>query len=232
MKKETFDIHPWIDKYPVSKHDQAIIIGTHPPKSYEGCLNFFYGKSCQFWIYLEKIYKEHNFRNKEGDISREQIVKWLKKYSIGITDMVYITQKNNLFGTDNKMILDTDKNINQLNTKLQEWLTNGKSNTLYFTSFTGKNNAFNLFKKQYNKEFTSKIQNSKVFIENGGKTTVHAFNRKINLILLYSPSPRANIGISNATSYKKWKEISSNKNKSIDDFRIAWYKKLLPKKTL
>ena len=38
---EKYKKHPWLVKYPIQNNSTKLIIGTHPPKPYRGCMQYF-----------------------------------------------------------------------------------------------------------------------------------------------------------------------------------------------
>lgn len=138
-------IHPWLEKYPIKKDSKYLIIGTHPPMPYCGKLEFYYGNMGEFWRLLNQVYPNHNLFNNSCPLL-ENIIQWMDKYEIWITDIVYKTVVEN-FSTDKQM----GKILTEyLNPCLKNWLQDYNTiEKIYFTSFAGKNNAYSLFRKWY-----------------------------------------------------------------------------------
>jgi hypothetical protein len=217
--------HPWLEAYPIKPTDKGIIIGTHPPMPYRGCLQFYYGNMYEFWRFLEQVYPNDSFFDKDQKPDLKRILQWLKKYELGITDMLFLTHKNNHFSVDSEIIIDDKKK--QLNPFLFDWLKKSKVDTLYFTSFSNGKSAFGLFKNWYKIHFKKTLPNGLDILKDGNAYTIELFNRKVKLVMLYSPSPAARRGIPRSKPYQDW--LMKNPKGNIDLFRVWWYKKYLPK---
>ncbi|MGX1024439.1 hypothetical protein [Psychroflexus sp. MBR-150] len=217
-----FKEHPWIQKYPITKNHKHLIIGTHPPMPYRGCMSFFYGNMNQFWDILEKTYAQSLFfENGVPNINRIQ--SWLNKKQIGITDMLQYTVTDNKFSKDQDIVI---KDFNQqYNQSLKEWLEQGNIETIFFTSFSEGKSAYALFKKWYKLNYNLSIRKGRDIIQNGNKEYIKINGKKIRTVMLYSPSPAARRGIPNSEPYREWINLKQNKGKSIDAFRIDWYTK-------
>jgi G:T/U-mismatch repair DNA glycosylase len=211
--------HPWINEYRICKESQYLIIGTHPPMPYCGKLHFYYGNMNEFWRFLDKIYPDNNLYNNSCP-ELEDIQKFLKTAKIEITDIVESTDGS-------PFSMDENMNWTKLNSKLKEDLLTSKIETIYFTSFGGKNSALNLFKKwlKINDYAKVRIPDSKVWRENGLDITLD--NKRLNLQILFSPSPTARRSASRINEFQKW--LLANPIGTFDDFRIDWYKQKLPK---
>ena len=211
--------HPWLKQFPIKGGSKYLIIGTHPPMPYCGKLEFYYGNTSEFWRLLQDVYPQvklyHNFC---PDINL--ILSFLKNNNIWITDIVEETD-GHPFSTDSGM-----KPI-KLNSKLKDWIEQSKIETIYFTSFGGSKSALSLLKKWIIEYYPSSVTvpDHKQWIENGFE--IKLGNRNYLLELLYSPSPSGRRGIQHSVPFKIWK--LKNSNKSVDDFRVEWYKKKLPK---
>jgi len=222
-------IHPWLEKYPFTEKQKGAIIGTHPPMPYDGVMPFYYGNMNEFWRLLQEVYPNDVFFDENKQPKLESILTWLNKYHLGITDMVIKTYKNNCFSTDSQMIID-DPSV-QLNPFLHEWLKqNTEIETLYFTSFSEGKSAYQLFKRWCRCVHLQIIlPKGRDILLNGNNHIVKLFDRDIKLVMLYSPSPAARRGIPNSVPYIEWKRKPENEKRTIDDFRVWWYKKYLPK---
>ncbi len=217
--------HPWLEAYPVNPSDKGVIIGTHPPMPYRGCLQFYYGNMYEFWRFLEQVYPNDSFFDKDQKPDLQKILKWLRKYELRITDMLFLTHKNNHFSVDSDIIIDDKKK--QLNPFLNDWLKKSKVDTLYFTSFSNGKSAFGLFKNWYKIHYKKTLPNGLDILKNGNAYTIELFNRKVKLVMLYSPSPAARRGIPRSKPYQDW--LMKTPKGNIDLFRVWWYKKYLPK---
>jgi hypothetical protein len=213
--------HPWLEKYPIKKDTKYLIIGTHPPMPYCGKLQYYYGNMGEFWRFLDKVYPGKNLYN-NGCPDLKDIQKILDCLKIDITDMVEETE-GTPFSTDD------DMKWTKLNTTLKDTLIKGSIERIYFTSFGGKNSALNTFKKWLkNKENGFKnlrIPDSKEWRNKG--MTIQLTSKKLQLEVLFSPSPTARRSASRIAEYKSWKK--NNAAGLFDEFRVDWYKNRLPK---
>lgn len=213
--------HPWLEKYPIKKDTKYLIIGTHPPMPYCGKLQYYYGNMNEFWRFLDKVYPENNlYNNRCPDL--KDIQKLLDCVKMDITDMVEETDGS-------PFSIDDNMKWTKLNSTLKDALIKGFVEKIYFTSFGGKYSALNLFKKWLrNKENGFKnirIPDSKEWRSKG--LVINLQGKKIQLEVLFSPSPTARRSASRISEYQKWKE--KNKSGTFDDFRMDWYTKKLPK---
>lgn len=129
-------IHPWLEKYPIKKDSKYLIIGTHPPMPYCGKLEFYYGNMSEFWRFLDLVYPGYKLYE-NGCPEIEDIISFLEKSKLAITDIVYKTIVDK-FSTDNEM---GKINNDDLNPFLFNWLKESSIKTIYFTSFGGTNSA-------------------------------------------------------------------------------------------
>ena len=217
--------HPWLKNYPILPEHKHLIIGTHPPKPYSGCMPYYYGNMNEFWRLLEETYKETLFFNSNGTPNLDRILSWLEAKNITITDMVQFTLKDNKFSTDQEMIIE--KGTNQFNQFLIGWLENSNIETIFFTSFSEGKSAYALFTRWYKSNFGIGLKSGKEIIDKGNEEYIEINGKKIRLIMLYSPSPAARRGIPRSKPYLKWLERNKEQKNSIDLFRIDWYRKFL-----
>jgi hypothetical protein len=80
--------HPWLEKYPIKCNSTKLIIGTHPPMPYRGCMPFYYGNSFEFWRFMEQVYLNDVFFDLEMKPDLNLILKWLERHKMSITDMI------------------------------------------------------------------------------------------------------------------------------------------------
>lgn len=210
-------LHPWLEKHPINKDSKYLIIGTHPPMPYCGKLQYFYGNMSEFWRLLDNVYPNNNLFNNNCPLEKD-IIEFINKYSISITDIVYKSHSIK-FSTDNEM---GKLEYEHLNPFLKDWLEKSNIEVIYFTSFGGTNSSKNLFKKWFKGTFN---KNSK--ISNLHFNEIEIFERKIKLIDLFSPSPTAHRSSPRIKEYQEWKK--NNSPNDYDSFRIHWYKTYLPK---
>jgi G:T/U-mismatch repair DNA glycosylase len=213
-------IHPWLEKYQIKEDSKYLIIGTHPPMLYCGKLEFYYGNMNEFWRFLNLVYIGHKLYN-NGCPNIEDIIEFLEKSKLSITDIVYKT-KVDRFSTDNEM---GKINIDDLNPFLFKWLNESSIEVIYFTSIGGTNSAKNLFKKWY--KFNFYEESKKYKITETHLNEIELWKRKIKLIDLFSPSPTARRSSPRIKEFKEWR-LEKKENNDFDTFRVYWYKKYLP----
>lgn len=213
--------HPWLEKYPIKKDSKYLIIGTHPPMPYCGKLEFYYGNMSEFWMFLDLVYPGYKLYV-NGCPKIEDIIKFLKKSNLAITDIVYQTHVAK-FSTDKDMGKISNEDLNQ---HLLKWLNESSIKTIYFTSFGGTNSAKNLFKKWYKFNFNQESKKHKITASHLNE--IELWKRKINLIDLFSPSPTARRSSPRIKEFKEWR-LGKETNNDYDTFRVYWYKKHLPK---
>jgi G:T/U-mismatch repair DNA glycosylase len=204
-------MHPWIDPHKnLSLNCKSLILGTHPPTTHEIYpLNFYYGNRSELWRFLQEAFPNDNIYS-TGNLSDqpETIIQWLKSKSIGISDMVYET--GNQFNTDN------DMEVKSFNRYLKEVIESDQLKNIIFTSKSGKNSAFQLFKHWYNQNYPANLKNASL--------TVKPSNNEINLISITSPSPSARRGLAKSSTYNEWK--LNNPTGNYDLYRIVQYKEI------
>jgi G:T/U-mismatch repair DNA glycosylase len=213
-------VHPWLEKYPIKKDSKYLIIGTHPPMPYCGKLEFYYGNMSEFWRFLDLVYPGHKLYE-NGCPKIEDIIIFLEKSKLSITDIVNKTSVAK-FSTD----ADMGKiNNDDLNPSLFKWLKESSIEKIYFTSFSGKNSAKNLFKKWFKSTYGKTCR-----VPSFPLNKIEINGRIIETIDLYSPSPTARRGLPNSQVFKDWSK-KHKKSRDYDGFRLYWYQKYLPKLT-
>lgn len=220
--------HPWLKDYPILPEHKYLIIGTHPPMPYSGCMPFYYGNMNEFWRLLEEAYGEKLFFNSNGTPDLDKILAWLASKKLAITDMVNYTLKDYKFNTDQNIIFENYSY--QLNQYLKKWLEEGNIETIFFTSFSQGKSAYGLFKKWFKLNFDSRLNDGKEIIDNGNDEFIQVNGKRIRIVMLYSPSPAARRGIPRSQPYIKWLKQNKKLKNSIDLFRIYWYRKFIMKK--
>ena len=103
--------HPWLEKHPINQNSKYLIIGTHPPMPYCGKLEYFYGNMSEFWRFLDLVYPGYKLYV-NGCPKIEDIIKFLKKSNLAITDIVYKTHVAK-FNTDTDMGKIDNEDLNQ-----------------------------------------------------------------------------------------------------------------------
>jgi G:T/U-mismatch repair DNA glycosylase len=220
-----YNKHPWLEIYPIQKKSTKLIIGTHPPKPYRGCLSFFYGNSYEFWRFMELTYQNFRFFDDELKPNLDFILNWLDKNDFSITDMIQHTYDDNKFSVDSDIIIDDYKS--QLNQYLYDWLLNSNVNKIYFTSFSEGKSAYDLFRKWVKIHFNKRLPKGREIINQNNNHKLKIFDKEVELIMLYSPSPAARRGIPRSQPYIKWLKENEDVKNPIDEFRVYWYRKYL-----
>lgn len=210
--------HPWLDDHPIKQNAKYLILGTHPPMPYCGKLEFFYGNMSEFWRFLDKVYPKNKLYT-DGCPKKQDILKFLNTYRISITDMVYKTDVKK-FSTDKEMGKISPQDLNPF---LQDWLEKSQVEKIYFTSFSGKNSAKNLFKKWFKSTYGKTCR-----IPSFPLNKIEINGRIIETIDLYSPSPTARLGLPRSKAFKDWSK-KHKRSRDYDGFRLYWYEKYLPK---
>jgi hypothetical protein len=224
--KNTYEEHPWLKDYPVKPEHKHLIIGTHPPMPYTGCMAFYYGNMNEFWRLLEAAFQHSIFFYEQGRPDLNRILNWLNQHNVAITDMLQYTIAGNEFNTDQGMLV---KSYEQFNKQLKGWLENGNIETIFFTSFSQGNSALGLFKKWLRQTYRIKISSGKEIIEKGNSQYIEINQRMIRLVMLYSPSPMARLGVSRSQPFLKWRGDKPLEKGMIDEFRVGWYREYFTK---
>jgi len=103
--------------------------------------------------------------------------------------------------------------------QIKTGIIKSKIHTIFFTSAFGKNNAAGLFCKDFViKPIPKRNENREFEIDK------KYFGRKITGVVLFSPSGRANGGISKSKLYLRKKEKYKSSKLPVKDFRIDFYK--------
>lgn len=220
-----FKNHPWLEKYPIQNNSTKLIIGTHPPMPYRGCMQFYYGNSYEFWRFMELTYQNFRFFDNEMRPKLDLILNWLDSNNFTITDMIQHTYVKNKFSVDSDITIDDYKL--QLNQLLYDWLKNSKVNKIYFTSFSEGKSAYDLFRKWVKIHFNKRLPKGRDIINQNNNHKLKIFDREVELIMLYSPSPAARRGIPRSQPYIKWRIENPTIENPIDEFRLNWYRKYL-----
>ncbi|RYF86206.1 MAG: hypothetical protein EON98_04360 [Chitinophagaceae bacterium] len=153
------EIHPYIELHSgFNQRWRYLIVGTFPPK--RGCKErkdlfpFFYGNRGSFWDLLREteLYPEFNF------MSIDDIKRWQKTYSIGITDVLKSCLRKpgkECSPADSNLIVNYDED---LNTELKAYVLENIDHIqkIYFTSGSedeGSKSAYFLFAKLLGQDF-------------------------------------------------------------------------------
>ena len=182
MKQE---IHPWEWYHP--EGGKTIIVGTFPPTLRNWSYDFFYpNKNNYFWKIMAKI-AGSELQYFSGSEAVEERRKLLDKLKMGVSDMGKIIRRK------------TDSSLDQ-NLEIVEYMDifhilneNPEINKIIFTSSSGKSSAIGWFKNYL------AINNVSFKIPKGERplrSYIKMNNRTIEVVLLYSTSPRAGASIS------------------------------------
>jgi hypothetical protein len=180
----------------------------------------------EFWRLLEAAFQQSIFFDEKGRPDLNRILNWLNQHNVAITDMLQYTIAENVFNTDQGMLLKSHEQFNQ---QLKGWLKDGNIETIFFTSFSQGNSAFGLFKKWLRQNYRIKILSGKEIIEKGNSEHIEINHKKIRLVMLYSPSPMARLGISKSQPFLKWRGDKAIEKGMIDEFRVGWYREYFTK---
>jgi G:T/U-mismatch repair DNA glycosylase len=208
--KKIITNHKFIDKYPIDKKSEKLILGTiHPHKTSNFKIDFYYGNVLSIW----KIFKDV-FPDELKELDLDSILKFLKLRKISVSDTIISCERKT------ETALDKDLIPIKLNLKLLDEIKNSNISEILFTSGFGKNNAFKLF---YEDILGEKI--TKEIISKREVKVLHPkIGRELKLTILYSPSGASNVGISRSKLFLENKEKYSNSPKKISEFKKAYYK--------
>jgi G:T/U-mismatch repair DNA glycosylase len=192
QKKEN---HPW--NWYLPSGAKTIIIGTFPPVVRNWSYNFFYpNKNNYFWKIMAEIANRELdcFSGDEAVKERKEI---LKQLQTGLSDMGKIIRRTKDSSLDENLEIVEYMDIFQI---LEE---NPFVNKIIFTSSSGKSSAIKWFKDYLSgKGIDYKIPKGQRPL----KSQVNMSGKIIDVVLLYSTSPRAGASI----SYKKLVELFKN----------------------
>lgn len=178
------EIHPWNWYHP--KGAKTIIIGTFPPTVNNWSYDFFYpNKNNYFWKILAGIAGKEIKHNtgKEAVEERKQLLNELK---VGVSDMGKIIRRTADNSLDGSLEPVEYMDIGRI---LKE---NPSITKIIFTSSSGKSSAIRWFKEYL------KTKGISFSIQKGPrpvKSTVVIDQKEIEVVLLYSTSPRAGAAI-------------------------------------
>lgn len=211
MIEEIITTHQYIDKYPISEGSTKLILGTIHPHDHEKFqIPFFYGNKMTFWNIMKEAYPE----KLKTPLNVNQIVQFLQENNISVSDTIKTCKRTKKSALDKHLIPI------EFNKKLIEQIEKSNIKEIYFTSGFNKNNAFKTFYENIlGLKIDANIKKERELVLEKG-----IFNRNIKLIILYSPSGSANLGISNSLIYLKNKHKYQNFEKPIKQFRIDLYR--------
>lgn len=219
VKKE--ELYKHIHPYPpfIPEGATKLIVGTLPPPRFAkrkfkpGDIDFNYGsRDGQLWVILDRIFKA-DFLFETSVEAIEQRKTFLKKYGIGICDMVACAYRKKIDASDIGIL---DYELRDLIKVLRE---HPSIQTLLFTGGNSKNGPEYFFRKHLKEK--GDFQMKRI-----GVTTpkVHEFvldGRKIRTVALTAPSGAANRAVGSMPLYKKMK--AENPEFTAIDFRVLQY---------
>lgn len=183
MKQE--ETHPW--KWFAPHNSKILIVGTFPTSKRNWSYNFFYPNIANlFWKIMAKIAKTElkYFSGAKAVIERKKI---LQKLSVAISDMGYKIIRNDDSSLDEKLVVIEYMdifNIIKENPGIDKVIFTSSSGNVsaskWFEEFLESRNIFHKFPKGI------KPVKSEIVIN----------NKKVNIVIAYSPSRRAANGIS------------------------------------
>jgi G:T/U-mismatch repair DNA glycosylase len=204
-------IHQYLDKYPINKESEKLIVGTIHPHDYHSFkIPFFYGNVTSLWKILSEAFPSELYQ----PLTLDGILNFLETKKISVSDTIRKCRR------ENPTALDKDLVPIELNTQIIEDLKNSKISEILFTSGFGKNNAFRLFYTEIlGLKITKEIREKREVIVNNEK-----IGRPIKLTILYSPSGTSNVGISTSKAYKANKEKYKDSKRPVHDFKVDYYR--------
>ena len=212
-------IHQYLDKYPISKDSEKLIVGTIHPHNHENFqIPFFYGNKNSIWNILSEAFPE----DLKKPIKLEEVEKFLTKRKIALSDTIIKCKRKSSSAQDHHLI------PLELNRQLITQIKNSNIKEIFFTSSFGKNNAFKLF-------YIDILGNKKIPLEvkqNREIVISEIFGRPIKLTILYSPSGSANIGLSKTKLYLENYNKYAGFKSPLNAFKIDYYREKFSDKKL
>lgn len=192
MQKE---LHPW--NWFAPENSQTLIVGTFPPTKRNWSFDFFYpNKANQFWKVIARILNTE-LTHLAGDLAVEERKNLLRKLHVAITDMGQQILRNANSSLDENLSVLEYMDIFQI---LDE---NPAIRKIIFTSSSGRENAARWFNQFLaSREITHRFPTGKKPL----KSSIEYRERKIELVILYSTSPRA----ANRISFEDLVELYKN----------------------
>lgn len=204
--------HQYLDKYPVNRSAQKLILGTiHPHEHERFLMPFFYGNELSIWKILSKAFPGELVNPADLNIVKT----FLLKRRIAVSDTIISCERIH------PTALDEDLRPIQLNDDIVTAIRNSSITEIYCTSGFGKNNAFKIFYQSIlGLRISREIrQNREVDLPVG------VFGRPVKVNVLYSPARTANRGISRSKAYQNVKDNYAHLEHPVDAFRIDLYKR-------
>ena len=189
MQTET---HPWQYFHP--EDAETMIIGTFPPTKRNWSYDFFYpNKNNYFWKIMACIAK-HELQYFSGEPAVEERKRLLNQLKIGVSDMGKTIQRIADNSSDGSLKIIEYMDIFKI---LEE---NPSIRKIIFTSSSGKSSAIYWFKDYLE---TKNIQYNIPKGKRPLRNYININNKEIEIVLLYSPSPRVTIPFDNLVELYK-----------------------------
>lgn len=203
--------HQYLDKYPIAKDSEKLIVGTiHPHDHAKFIIPFFYGNVASLWSILSDAFPD----DLKQPLTLDGILEFLFKKKISISDTIVRCKRISPTALDSHLIPI------ELNHKIIEQIKNSDIKEILFTSGFGTNNAFRLFYENIlGLKITREIKERReVFLD------PQLFGREIKLTILYSPSGASNIGIAKSKLYLDNKIKYEKSARPVYDFKVDYYR--------
>jgi len=206
--------HQYINKYPISKESERIIIGTiHPHDHAKFKIPFFYGNLRSIWTILSDAFPD----DLKKPITLERILVFLESKKIAVSDTILKCRR---YGPSSS---DKDLTPLELNHKLIDDIKNSNIKEIFFTSGFGKNNAFKLFYENIlGLKITKEIKLKREFF-----LDEEFFGRPVKLSILYSPSGTSNVGLARSKLFLSQYEKYKDSDRPVYDFKVDYYREKL-----
>lgn len=207
-----YTVHQYLDLYPPSAESERVVVGTiHPHDTSKFKIPFFYGSKLSLWELLD--------RASGGEIGQpirlENVLKFLKRHRIAMSDTVRECRRNGTGWADNDLVPV------RLNTELLDQIRDSRIHEVLFMSGFGKNNAFKLFYVDIlGRRITPRIREDREITLDS-----NIFGRPVKLSILYSPSGAANIALAQSKIYQKNKDRHLHSSTPVYDFKVDYYRK-------
>lgn len=174
------ELHPW--NWFAPENSRVLIVGTFPPTKRNWSFDFFYpNKANFFWRVIARI-AETELHYPTGELAVEERKDLLRKLRVAVTDMGQHILRSDSSSLDENLSVVEYMNIFQI---LEE---NPTIRKIIFTSSSGKESAARWFNRFLaDREIKHRFPTGKRPI----KSSFQYQDRTIELVVLYSTSPRA-----------------------------------------
>lgn len=203
--------HQYLDKYPILKDSEKLIVGTiHPHDHSNFLIPFFYGNVMSLW----KILAEAFPKELKHPLTLEGILQFLLDRKVSVSDTIVKCDRKN------PTALDKDLIPIELNRRITFDIKNSNISEILFTSGFGKNQAFKLF---YEDILGFKIT-GRIITQREVILDKQIFGRPVKLTVLYSPSGTSNVGLSRSIQFLDTKEKYKTSKRPVYDFKVDYYR--------